>query len=76
MASGALTTTDGYAVQTTGGQTLQTKSQALLDVGPDGTITQDGAAVGQLQLVDFQDRSVLQKKWAMVTSASPTRRSC
>ncbi len=60
-ASGALTTTDGYAVQTTGGQTLQTKSQAPLDVGPDGTITQDGAAVGQLQLVDFQDRSVLQK---------------
>jgi flagellar basal-body rod protein FlgF len=60
-AAGALTTADGYAVQTAGGQTIQTRSQAPLDVASDGTVTQDGNVLGQLQLVDFQDRSVLQK---------------
>jgi flagellar basal-body rod protein FlgF len=60
-AAGVLTTQDGYAVLTTGGQPFQTQSQAPLDVAPDGSVTQDGEDLGQLDLVDFQDRSVLQK---------------
>jgi flagellar basal-body rod protein FlgF len=59
--AGALTTIDGFTVQATGGQSIQTQSQAPLDVAPDGTVTQEGAAIGQLRVVDFQDRSVLQK---------------
>ncbi len=60
-ASGALTTADGYTVQTAGGKTMQTQSQSPLDVASDGSVTQDGDDLGQLQIVDFQDRSVLQK---------------
>jgi flagellar basal-body rod protein FlgF len=60
-AAGVLTTQDGYPVLATGGETIQTQSQAPLDVAPDGSVTQDGEDLGQLDLVDFQDRSVLQK---------------
>jgi flagellar basal-body rod protein FlgF len=60
-ASGVLTTQDGYPVRTTRGQPIQTQSQAPLEVAPDGSVTQDGEDLGQLELVDFQDRSVLQK---------------
>ena len=60
-ASGALTTADGYTVQTAGGKTMQTQSQSPLDIASDGSVTQDGDDLGQLQVVDFQDRSVLQK---------------
>lgn len=59
--SGTLTTADGYAVRTTDGKILQTTSQAPLEVASDGSVTQDGEDLGQLNLVDFQDRSVLRK---------------
>jgi flagellar basal-body rod protein FlgF len=59
--SGALTTAEGYPVQTADGKILQTDSQAPLEVAADGSVTQDGEDLGQLNLVDFQDRSVLQK---------------
>ena len=59
--SGQLTTTEGYAVRDTAGQPIQTQSQAPIEVGTDGTITQSGQALGQLQVVDFPDTSVLQK---------------
>jgi flagellar basal-body rod protein FlgF len=59
--SGALTTVEGYPLQTTDGKDAQTNSQTPLEIASDGSITQDGDDLGQLQLVDFQDRSVLQK---------------
>jgi flagellar basal-body rod protein FlgF len=59
--SGELTTSDGYPVLTAGGQPLQTKSQNPVEFGPDGNVTQDGESLGQLNLVDFKDRSILQK---------------
>jgi flagellar basal body rod protein FlgG len=59
--AGSLTTADGYPVQITGGQILQTTSAAPLEIAPDGSVTQDGEALGQLNVVDFQDRSILQK---------------
>jgi flagellar basal-body rod protein FlgF len=60
-AAGVLTTQDGYAVLATTGQPIQTQSQSPLEVASDGSVTQDGEDLGQLNLVDFQDRSVLQK---------------
>jgi len=60
-ASGVLTTADGYTVRAADGQSIQTQSQAPIEVAPDGSVTQEGADIGQLDLVDFQDRSVLQK---------------
>jgi len=60
-AAGTLTTADGYPVRTTDGKSIQTDSQVPLEVAPDGSVTQDGQDLGQLNVVDFQDRSVLQK---------------
>ncbi len=59
--SGQLTTSDGYAVRDISGQPIQSQSQAPIEVGADGSIMQAGQALGQLQVVDFPDPSVLQK---------------
>jgi flagellar basal-body rod protein FlgF len=60
-ATGQLTTSEGYAVRDKNGQPIQTQSQDPLEITPDGSITQDGQAIGQLQVVNFQDPSTLQK---------------
>lgn len=59
--SGQLTTSEGYAVRDVNGQPIQTQSQDPLEIAADGSITQDGQAVGQLQVVNFNDPSTLQK---------------
>jgi flagellar basal-body rod protein FlgF len=59
--SGQLTTSDGYAVRDANGQPIQTQSQDAIEVDADGSITQSGQSLGQLQIVDFSDRSMLQK---------------
>lgn len=59
---GVLVTAEGYPVRLVGGQTLQTQSSAPLQVQPDGQISQDGSALGQLELVDFKDPSQLNKQ--------------
>jgi len=59
--TGVLITTDGYPVRLTNNQTLQTQSNSPLVIDPQGDITQDGADLGQLELVDFQDPRALNK---------------
>jgi len=59
--SGQLTTSEGYAVRDTNGQPIQTQSQDPLEITPDGSITQGGQAIAQLQVVNFKDPSTLQK---------------
>ena len=59
--SGQLTTSEGYAVRDISGQPIQSQSQAPIEVGEDGSVTQGGQALGQLQIADFADRSMLQK---------------
>lgn len=58
---GMVVTGEGYPVQLAGGKNLQTQSADPLIVQPDGQVFQDGIALGQLQLVDFKDRSQLMK---------------
>jgi flagellar basal-body rod protein FlgF len=58
--SGELTTSDGYPVAGDGG-TIQIEPGKPVQIGADGSVLQDGQTVGQLQIVDFQDRRVLQK---------------
>ncbi len=60
-ATGQLTTSEGYAVRDVNGQPIQTQSQDPLEITPDGSITQDGQAIAQLQVVNFKDPSTLQK---------------
>jgi len=59
--SGILSTSEGYTVNAAGGGTIQTKSQSPITVSADGTVEQDGQKLGQLGVVDFEDRSVLDK---------------
>jgi flagellar basal-body rod protein FlgF len=58
---GTLITVEGYAVRLSDGQALTVNPNAALQVGADGSVTQNGAQLGQLQLVDFADPSVLDK---------------
>ena len=59
--SGELTTSDGYPVAGDGGGTIQIQPGQTVQIGADGSVPQGGQTVGQLQIVDFQDRRVLQK---------------
>ncbi len=58
---GTLTTSEGYAVRLSGGQPLTLTPGATLVVGADGTVSQNGAALGQLEVVNFADPNQLQK---------------
>lgn len=60
-ATGVLTTSDGYPVHATGNRKIETQSQSPITVSPEGSVVQDGSEIGQFELVDFQDRSILQK---------------
>jgi flagellar basal-body rod protein FlgF len=61
---GVLVSAEGYPVRLTGNQTLQTESQGSIQVSADGQVSQDGAVLGQLELVDFPDRGMLNKQAA------------
>ena len=58
---GVLVTAEGYPVRLTGNRTLQTQSTDPIQVGSDGQITQNGATLGQLEIVNFSDPSKLNK---------------
>jgi flagellar basal-body rod protein FlgF len=58
--TGQLITSEGYPVQGTSGA-IQVRSQSHVEIGGDGTVNQDGASVGQLKIVDFDNRGILEK---------------
>jgi flagellar basal-body rod protein FlgF len=60
-ADGALTTLEGKPVIGPDGQPIQIPPGGPVVVGSDGSLTQDGQSVGQLNIVDFKDRSALEK---------------
>jgi flagellar basal-body rod protein FlgF len=71
-AQGVLVSSEGYPVRLTGGQTLQTQSTEPLIVQSGGQILQNGAVLGQLELVDFKDTSQMSKQaGAYFQSSSP-----
>jgi flagellar basal-body rod protein FlgF len=59
--AGVLTTSDGYPVTGTSGQTIQTQAGTPVEISTDGTIQQNGQTVAQFQVVDFRDPMVLSK---------------
>jgi flagellar basal-body rod protein FlgG len=61
-ASGVLVSADGYPLRTVLGTTVQLTSQNPIKIDADGTVEQDGQAVGQLALVDFPDRAAINKQ--------------
>ncbi len=56
-----LTTADGYPVLATDGTPIQFPTQGEVTIGADGTVSQGGQILAQLQLVDFTDRMSLKK---------------
>ena len=60
--TGQIATPDGYGLTDRGGQTLKADPNKALEVSLDGNIRQGGQLVGQLNLVEFKDPSVLVKQ--------------
>ena len=60
--AGSLVTTEGYPVRTVSGQSLSVQPTGAVEISPDGTVSQDGPTLGQLQIADFADTSSLVKQ--------------
>jgi flagellar basal-body rod protein FlgF len=60
-ADGKLTTADGYALRGTGGP-FRLDGTRPIDISADGTIRQNGLAVGKLEVVDFSSTAGLSKQ--------------
>jgi flagellar basal body rod protein FlgG len=59
---GRMVTPEGYAVRGAGGAPLVLQSGRGIDIAPDGSIRQDGAAAGQLEIVAFEGPAGLAKQ--------------
>jgi flagellar basal-body rod protein FlgF len=59
---GRLSTTEGYAVRNADGNSLTLQGTGPVQIAADGTVTQDGVAVGQLQIADFTSTAGLIKQ--------------
>lgn len=61
LSSGNLAVAEGYPLLDTAGKTIQVAQGKLLDVAVDGTVSQNGQPVAQLQVVDFTNTQSLTK---------------
>ena len=61
-ADGTLATADGYPVSGAGGAVLRLQASGKIEVSGDGTVSQNGQAVGQLHVVDFPGAAGLAKQ--------------
>lgn len=61
-ADGTLSTAEGYPVSGTNGVVLRLQATGKIEVSRDGTVSQDGQTVGQLQVVDFPGAAGLAKQ--------------
>jgi flagellar basal-body rod protein FlgF len=59
--SGKLTSSEGYAVQGTGGA-ITIPGKQPIEISSDGTVTQNGKVIGQLQIADFTSGAGLTKQ--------------
>lgn len=62
--AGVLTTAEGYPVRMVGGGTLQVTGPGAVEIAGDGTVRQNGATLGQIEVVEFADVSALSKRAA------------
>lgn len=59
--AGVLMTSEGYPVTLVGGKPLQADSGTPITIASDGSVSQEGNLVGQLQVVDFSDATKLSR---------------
>src|ERR1051326_1216443 len=60
--SGILSTADGYAVTAQGGGTITLDPAIPFKVTPEGDVQQNDVSLGQLELVNFADTTILAKQ--------------
>jgi len=60
-ADGRLVTSDGYAVRGAAGAPLLLHNGRSVDISNDGTVREDGAVIGKLELVDFTNPDAVVK---------------
>jgi flagellar basal body rod protein FlgG len=61
-ADGTLVTAEGYAVRSAAGGSLTAQSSLPIDISTDGTLQQNGLAIGQLDVADFTGTGGLAKQ--------------
>jgi flagellar basal-body rod protein FlgF len=61
-ADGQMVSAEGYPVGTVDGAVLRLQTSGKIEIAGDGTVTQDGNVVGQLQVVDFPGAAGLAKQ--------------
>jgi flagellar basal body rod protein FlgG len=71
-ADGKLVTGEGYPVRGSGGAALTLDPSRGVDILPDGALRQEGAAAGQIAVVDFANESELVKQGASYFRAGST----
>jgi flagellar basal-body rod protein FlgF len=59
--SGQLATADGYTIRGADGNPIQVTPSKPVEITTDGTVRQDGQALGQIGLVDFKNTAALKK---------------
>jgi flagellar basal body rod protein FlgG len=60
-ASGDLETSEGHKLRSTGGGTVRLDPKQSFTVGPDGTVSQGGRTVAQIEVVEVSDTTRLAK---------------
>jgi flagellar basal-body rod protein FlgF len=61
LPSGKLATADGYALRDVNGATIQVTSSKPITIDTDGTVQQDGQAIGQIDIQNFKSTDSLVK---------------
>jgi len=61
LPSGQLATANGYPLSTANGGTIQIAANQPIEIAKDGTVTQGGQSVGQIQVVNFKSTGSLTK---------------
>ena len=61
-ADGRLISAEGYPVSGTGGTAIKLPGTQPIEISSDGTVTQDGKTIGQLQIADFTSGAGLSKQ--------------
>jgi len=61
-AGGKLVTAEGYAVRSASGGSLTAQSSLPIEISSDGTLQQNGQAIGQLDVADFTSTAGLAKQ--------------
>jgi flagellar basal-body rod protein FlgF len=59
--AGELITGEGYTLRSLGGNTIQIAAGKSIDIAKDGTVSQEGQIVGQIEIVDFKSTDSLKK---------------